>query len=199
MNIIKIEKNKSYDTIIYFLGLNQQIDDIKNILFENKNSIIFQYPIELFYSDFQIVVDITRNNLINIINDHMLTELILCCISIGGLILTNIYDYVVKTIKKIILLDTTNITSIPYLLSQNKKNNKINYNSIIDNIYHTQYIKFNSITVSHINLSHNLQNNTNKKYLYFLNLSVNSQVIVHNKTHNLHIDVPELIRTSFYD
>jgi hypothetical protein len=198
MNIHKIGNSDS-KIIIIFGGIGTPIIDIYNIIDININATyyIFEYDKQLFTKSFDEIIEMTNNKLKEIsINSNN----IFVGISIGGLIITNIFNNYKNIIKNIILLDTTNITSIPYLLSMNKKNNNLlNYNSIIKNIEITKDFIFDNLNIiSHINMKKYNENSI--KYKYYKNLSNKSKVIIHeNISHDLHIFKNNDIKNNIYN
>jgi len=196
MNVYKLnEEYKKQNTIIIFGGIGTPYIDIMHIIDTSLNACyyIFEYTINLFVESFEYIINIT---LLELEKMYINSNNIFIGISIGGLIISNLYKYYCKLINNIILLDTTNITTIPYLISMKKKNKIINYDSIIQNINLMEHITFDNInTISHINLKK--YNILSKKYNYFKNISTNSQVYVYiNISHDLHLHIDNIIKNN---
>jgi predicted esterase YcpF (UPF0227 family) len=192
-------------TILIFGGLGTKYDEMEPIC---QNSIIFEFTNELFKNRLVDIIPMIKNK----IDELVTNDIIIIGISIGGLLATMYYELYPKYINGIILIDSTNPSSIPYLTSKKKLNDGIDYNDIILEIEKNKNFKMNNIIVtSHINIKMTNSRkkdiyfkslSENKKYMYYKSLSTHpkSSVIVYpDSCHDLHLKELNSIQNTIKD
>lgn len=186
MNIYSNKQEKDINVVI-FGGKGMKYEDVLPVITkisEYANVITFTFKDELFVKKMDDIVSDIRKELLSL--NHNDSKLVFFGISIGGLLSIMYHKLYPDGVIAMMFSDTTNPSSINYLMTQDYTED------VICKIKEYKNYKFDIPVVSHINVQSMKHIMASSKYKYYKNISSKSSIIMHKKKgHDLHKTCPD--------